>query len=63
VQKAKGVSREKLSNALKKTRKTCRQQLRQTPKRHIIDAGGVFVATKTVFDGAFAEQNRTKESM
>ena len=34
------------------------------PKRHIIDAGGVFLATnKTVFDGAFAEQNRTKESM
>jgi hypothetical protein len=52
-----------MSNALKKTRKTCRQQLRPTPKRHIIDAGGVFLGTKTVFDGAFAEQNRTKESM
>jgi len=39
-------------------RKTCRQQLRPTPKRHIIDAGGVPLATKTVFDGAFAEQNK-----
>jgi hypothetical protein len=42
---------------------SCRQQLRPTPKRHIIDGGGVFLAAKTVFDGASAEQNRTKESM